>query len=124
MSRLRLAPVFIDILAVSAFTLGGMAFHDLAGEVMSEFVRISGPFMIGFLSCGWAFGAYDPVDRGREFLKCSGLALLFGLLCGFGLRSLQLGRPPTVEFIIPGILFFAIFGLIAKGLYWRFRGEG
>jgi len=117
-SSLAFVPLLIDIAVVVMFSLGGMVFHDLRESVMSDFFRISSPFFVGILSCGWAFGGYDHTASVGTFAKHSSLALGFGLVSSFGLRAIQRGEAPLFEFLLPAVLFFVLLTSALKSLYW------
>ena len=121
---MRKGLLFIDFLVVMIFSLGGIAFHEVEGSILWELFRVSLPFLIGMLMCGWGLGAYDEENDRRQFVKTSGFALIGGLCVSFFLRFCQRGIVPPLSFIIASFVFFFILTAPLKMAYWKLSAKG
>lgn len=100
-----------------------MRFHETPGSPLAEFLRISAPFLVGMIASAWAVGAYDE-PASDSFVKKSSLALLLGLSLSLALRSFQRQVLPSVQFLLPSLLFFSVLTAVFKGIWWwRFRSQ-
>lgn len=116
-------PLFLsDLAIVVAFSLGGIAFHHVQGSLWDEFWRISLPFLIGYLTAGWAAEAYETCESGREFVRKSSVGLVVGLVCSFFLRGMQRGEWPSPQFLAPSLFFFVLCSGGFRWGYWKLKG--
>ncbi len=109
--------IVFDLLTVTLFSLGGIAFHSLGGEPWAEFWRIALPFFIGYPLGVWAAGAYDRTVEHSLFVRNTCVGLTVGLLNSFFLRAVQRGEVPLTEFVLPSILFFVVCVVLSRGTF-------
>lgn len=108
----------LDLITVALFSLGGIAFHSLSGELWNEFWRIALPFFIGLPIGMWAASSYDEVPNVSLLYRRSAVGLAVGLLNSFLLRGMQQGEVPAVQFLIPSSLFFVFSVVLCRGCAW------
>ncbi len=103
-----------DALIWLAFTLGGMAFHQVAGSPVMEALRIGGPFFGGYFLAAGLLGAFSPSLRGWALAGSSLKAWGVGTGLGILLRMVVEGRTPVGTFVL---VTFAFSGILLLG--WR-----
>lgn len=123
-NRYRLTLLAGDLSVLLAFTFGGMAFHrSPEGFAAARVLEILLPFAVGYLSAGAALGAFRSPPSGGSFALRSAAAWLVGIVLGVLLRSLLLGRPPILSFVLVTLLFTGVCFGVWRGLYWLLWGR-
>ena len=122
MTGFRYSLFLSDLALVAAYSLIGIAFHSIQGTLWDEFWRISLPFLIGYLTAGWAAQAYDMCESGKEFARRALWGLSVGLVCSFFLRGMQTGEWPSLPFLLPSVMFFCLWVAVFRWGYWKLLG--
>jgi hypothetical protein len=108
-----------------SFALGGARFHYGGDNLVVTGLRISLPFLAGYLCLALLLDALHWRPSAASFGGRSLAAWLLGMALGFGLRWLMSGTPPSPIFVQIALLYTAtLFGLWRTSFWvWgRYRG--
>ena len=108
-----------DGLALLVFTVGGIVFHHVPGQVLAQAARIGLPFLVGYLLTAFLLGAMRRPASGKLFAARSVLALVAGIALGVLLRMVVEGHPPTVSFVLVTLAFNGSLLMLWRAVYWR-----
>lgn len=115
-SHLKWPLVWGDLVILTIFTAGGMAFHEVEGSWAAEFFRIGWPFFVGYVLCAASLGAWSDGSR-RELARRGGLTWLVGIGLGLLLRIVQTSRVPVMSFVLITFAFTGLCFFLWRGFY-------
>ena len=110
-----------DVAIILSFALGGVSFHQVAGNPLWSGVRIALPFLLGYLALAALTGALRWRRPAWHFAGRSLAAWMLGMSVGFGLRSLILATPPSPIFVKIALIYTATLFCLWRTIFWLWR---
>lgn len=113
-----------DSLVLLAFSIGGIAFHDVPGSIPMELARIGLPFAAGYFPAAVLVGGLRRDPSPWRFAGSTVLAWLLGIGLGVMIRTVMNGRAPIPIFFEVTLLFTGLLLLSWRALYWWLSRPG